>query len=273
MTCWQVDCYRRPLQDDAGQPLWELVVCTSSSPEVLLSAFCPQAEVTVDWLQEQLQNEIASTNKSPTHLQVFRPAALSLIEAAGQNLDLPVEATRRTLALKAALQQRTRQYPQLRGYTQEPYDPLAIERPPPQPLPEMLLGEQWRFGTLAVSDLERLQQQPIPIQEYPQDLLDCQRRLGAVSVPGLVIDGGQQSMRLARWLQERKPVFLTAQATGVVLEVGLCDRIVLFTYDGQEMATAAQRFAQRQQESQGLHFLLVQPDDTGVTFTGLWLLQ
>jgi hypothetical protein len=57
-----------------------------------------------------------------------------------------------------------------------------------------------------------------------------------------------------------------------VLEVGLCDRTILFTYDDPEMAAAAQRFTQRQQESQGIHFLLVQPDDTGVTYTGLWLL-
>nr|WP_317106120.1 Tab2 family RNA-binding protein [Chroococcidiopsis sp. SAG 2025] len=35
----------------------------------------------------------------------------------------------------------------------------------------------------------------------------------------------------------------------------------------------AQIYAQRQQQSQGLHFLLVQPDDSGMTYTGFWLLR
>ncbi|PZD75227.1 hypothetical protein C1752_00400 [Acaryochloris thomasi RCC1774] len=271
---WQVDCYRRPLQDDAGQPLWELVICDPQDASCQVSVFCPQAEVTADWLQRQLERVISETGGKPERLQVFRPASLNLVEAAGQALAVPVEATRRTLALKSELQVRARQYSQMPGYTGESYDPLLIERPPPQPLPEDLLGEQWRFVALSASDLEEvLVQRPMPIQEISQELLPSQQGLAeSALIPGLVIDSGRRSMQLARWLREQQPVFLQAQATGVVLEVGICDRKVLFTYDDPGMAAAAQLFTQRQQESQGIHFLLVQPDNSGVTYTGLWLL-
>jgi hypothetical protein len=45
------------------------------------------------------------------------------------------------------------------------------------------------------------------------------------------------------------------------------------TFHDQAIATAGQRYYQRQQEAKGLHFLLVQPDDSDVTFSGLWILQ
>lgn len=271
---WQVDCYRRPLQDDAGQPLWELVICDPQNASFRVSVFCPQAEVTMAWLQQQLERVMSATGQRPDRLQVFRPASLNLVEGAGQALAIPVEATRRTLTLKSELQARARQYNQMPGYTGELYDPLLIERPPPQPLPEDLLGDQWRFVALSALDLEAvLLQRPMPIKEISPELLPSQQGLAeSVPIPGLVIDGGRRSMPLARWLQKQHPVFLQAQATGLVMEAGLCDRKVLFTYDDPEMATAAQLFTQRQQESRGIHFLLVQPDNSGVTYTGLWLL-
>jgi hypothetical protein len=51
------------------------------------------------------------------------------------------------------------------------------------------------------------------------------------------------------------------------------DRWILVTFEDAEVAQAAQVYEQRKQQSQGLHFLLVQPDDSGITYTGFWLLQ
>ncbi|MHC5721400.1 MAG: Tab2 family RNA-binding protein, partial [Nostoc sp.] len=39
------------------------------------------------------------------------------------------------------------------------------------------------------------------------------------------------------------------------------------------VTTAAQAFEQLKQQSRGLHFLLVQPDDSGMTYSGFWLLR
>ena len=274
---WQLDFSRRPLQDAQGYSLWELVIV---DPVAMFqfTATCTQPQATVAWLGEQLQQAIAQSPTPPELIQVFRPQCLSLVETACQPLNIPVEPTRRTLALKQELQRRSHTYPEHPNYTGQPYNPLALDSPPPQPIPEQLWGEQWQFVTLPADDLEAgLLERPIPIQDTPTPLCPSQLQLApATPIPGVIIYGGRQSMTLARWLQEQRPVSLAAvqgEPSGIVLAAGLCDRWILVTYDDAAVITAAQTFSQRLQSSHGLHFLLVQPDNSGVTFTGLWLLQ
>ncbi|MBE9227587.1 Tab2/Atab2 family RNA-binding protein [Phormidium sp. LEGE 05292] len=268
---WQVDFYRRPLKDSTGQSLWELLICDPSN-NLTYEALCPQSEANANWLFGEFQKVIASQKNQPEKIQVFRPQSLSLIETAAQKLGIAVEATRRTESLKTWL--KARQYSQ----SGESFDPIALEKPPPIALPEQLWGEKWRFATLMASDIEEsFAGQPIPILEMPQFLLPI--NLGIAStlpVPGVVIDGGKQSLRLARWIQESRPVslnYIPGAPDGLILETGLVDRWIVATFADEEVTVAAQIFEQRKQETKGLHFLLVQPDDSGMTYSGFWLLQ
>jgi hypothetical protein len=95
-------------------------------------------------------------------------------------------------------------------------------------------------------------------------------------IPGVVIDGGRRSMQLAQWLQRAKPFalnYIPGQPDGLVLEAGLVDRWILTTFADPEVIAAARTFQERQRAAKGLHFLLVQPDDSGMTYSGFWLLQ
>ena len=49
--------------------------------------------------------------------------------------------------------------------------------------------------------------------------------------------------------------------------------LIINTFEDADVASAAQRHEQQKAISQGLHFLLVQPDDSGMTYSGFWLLQ
>ncbi|MCA1991067.1 MAG: Tab2/Atab2 family RNA-binding protein, partial [Coleofasciculus sp. S288] len=163
-------------------------------------------------------------------------------------------------------------------YTGEAYNPLALDKPPPLPLPEKLWGDRWRFATLPAGNIEEtFSDRPIPILQMPEFLLPLNLGLAStVPVPGGVIDGGRQSMQLARWLQDVQPValnYIAGVPDGLILEAGLVDRWVVATFEDKEVAAAAQMYEQRKQLSQGLHFLLVQPDDSGMTYTGFWLLK
>lgn len=60
---------------------------------------------------------------------------------------------------------------------------------------------------------------------------------------------------------------------GLVLEAGLVDRWIVATFEDEEVVAAAQTYEQRKKLSKGLHFLLVQPDDSGMTYSGFWLLR
>jgi hypothetical protein len=283
MIIWQADFYRRPLRDATGQVLWELLVCDSTRT-FEYEALCPQSQANASWLVEQLR--LAATQQLPDLIQVFRPQSLSLISTAGQQLGVAVEPTRRTFALKQWLQERasfggatlTQLYRSMDNYTSEPYNPLALDKPPPTPLPENLWGEQWRFATFPAGDVEEaFAERPIPILKMPEFLLPINLGLAStVPVPGVVIYGGRQSMRLARWLEDARPVALNYVAGipgGLVLEAGLVDRWIVATFEDKEVAQAAQAYEQRKQLSQGLHFLLVQPDDSGMTYSGFWLLR
>lgn len=83
-------------------------------------------------------------------------------------------------------------------------------------------------------------------------------------------------MPLARWLQQIQPValnYIPGDPDGLILEAGLVDRWVLTTFTDADVITAAKTFQSRQQAAKGLHFLLVQPDDSGMTYSGFWLLN
>lgn len=275
MRIWQADFYRRPLRDETGKPLWELLICDSAQT-FQFSALCRQSEANSNWLAAQFQQ--VPNQKLPDTIQVFRPQSLSLIEAAGKVLGVKVEATRRTAALKTLLQQRAQEYSSLPNYTNEAYRPIDLETPPPIPLPENLWGDTWRFASLPAGDiLEAIQGRPIPILEMPELLLPLNLGLAStVPVPGVVIDGGRQSMRLARWIQEAKPFalnYIAGAPDGLILEAGLADRWVVATFEDSEVKVAAETYQKRKQSSKGLHFLLVQPDDSGMTYTGFWLLN
>ncbi len=275
MRIWQADFYRRPLGDTTGQPLWELLICDESRNFEYL-AFCPQSEANSAWLTQQLQQ--ATQTEKPDGIWVFRPQSLSLLEIAARALEIPVQPNRRTATLKQWLQQRVEDYPKLAGYTNQPYKPIDLDKPPPVPIPENLWGEVWRFATLPAGEIiDAFSDRPIPFLEMPNFLHPIHLKLpSTVAVPGIVINGGRQSMQLARWLAENQPVslhYIPGSPDGLILEAGLVDRWVLATFEDAEVSEAAKMFTERKQLTKGLHFLLVQPDDSGMTYSGFWLLR
>ena len=114
MRIWQADFYRRPLRDEAGKSVWELLICDVAR-SFEFSAVCSQSQANSTWVAQQLQQQI-QIYKQPDRIQVFRPQSLSLIQAAGKVLGIEVEATRRTATLKLLLRSRAKQYPIMPNY-------------------------------------------------------------------------------------------------------------------------------------------------------------
>jgi hypothetical protein len=256
---WQIDFYRRPHNQPPA--LWDLLIC-SPNGDFRYEASCPQSEANSTWLTSQL--ELAAKLGKPNKIQVFRPQSLSLVEVAATNLNIQVEATRRTAALKQWLLEK--KYP------------ITIDKLPPVPIPENLLGDEWRFGAISSVDItDFISSRPIPILEVPDFLLPMNLGLASTQlIPGVVIYGGRQSMRLARWFKEANSQalnYIRGVPDGLILEAGLSDRWVAATFEDKDVTAAAKNYEQRKQQSHGLHFLLIQPDDSGMTYSGFWLLQ
>ena len=267
MSIWQADFHQRSLPS-TQEIIWELIICDSTG-RLILHSSCPQQQATHDWLTAQLSK--ATAEKIPEKIQVFRPQFLNLMALAADNLQLQVEATPRTPALKSLIKE----------YLGNTAISLEVEKNPPQALPENLWGENWRFGRLAAGELiDLFGDRPIPIRHMPKDLMPIKLGLSCeIPIPGLVIYGGRKSMRLVRWLASQNPIAInfipleTARSGGLVLESNLCDRWILATFEDKEAAISAARFEEQKKVTQNLHFLLVQPDDSDMTFTGFWLLQ
>ncbi len=269
MTILQADISSRPQQNEHGEILWELVICAADGGWYH-TAICPQKQVNSDWIAAQIK--LAMTDDLHKIIQVFRPQSFGLIQTAGAKLGIEVVATRRTIALKKLLHQ------QAQSYGNSNYQPLLIESPPPLPIPDYLVGDKWQFVTLTAGQLvSDFADRPIPIVSMPDYLLPPHWGLGSnVAVPGVIIYGGRQSMRLARWMAEIAPVslnYLGDDPGGLVLDAGLADRWVMLTFNDPEVSQAAKLFEARKLLVHGLHFLLVTPDDSGITNSGVWLLQ
>jgi hypothetical protein len=269
MIIWQVDFYQKLDSDRTDAQVWELLVCDRNNG-LIYETRCPRSQLNSDWLVEKIQQ---ADNKLPDLIQVFRPSALNLLQVTAEKLGIAIEATRRTKALKQELKKRSDRYKLTESL-------LKIEKLPPQALPDRLLGEKWRFASIAARDLiEVFSDRPIPILDLPEFLLPINLNIAStVTIPGIIMYGGRRSMQIARWLQQAKPISLNyipteaGKSGGLILESGLSDRWVVATFEDIEIAKAAEIYEQRKLDSKGLHFFSVQPDDSGMTYTGFWLL-
>lgn len=276
MAVWEIDFYRRPLQDQRGTALWEWVVCDTRG-NLLERAFCAQPEVSSNWVTQALK-QLTEKLTLPDRICVFRPQTLNLLEPACRELGIPLQPTRYTPHLKQLLTELAAGYVQMPESTREPYEPLTLDRPPPLPLDETLLGQQWQFASLPAGEMvDAFRGRMIPVLELPESFLPLTLGLAStLPIPGVVIEAGRRSLRLAQWLQSVVPVSLhtiPGRPDGLILEAGLVDRWIIATYEDTDVATAAGMFEARKQASQGLHFLLVQPDNSGMTYSGFWLLK
>ena len=277
MSVWQVDFYRRPLQDLQGNPLWELLICDEQMA-FTYAEVCAQQEASAAWLKQQFSiAKDRSSGQWPTEIQIFRPQTLTLVEVACRELPISVQPMRSTSTLKQWLRQRAVWYPTLTNYVNEPYAPLAIDRPAPVPVADYLMGDRWQFAAISPTDLQRFAHEPMPVCDLPAALMPLSLGLPSTQlIPGVIIDGGRQSMALVQWLVSARPVmlqYIAGAPDGLLLEAGLSDRWIMATFEDDEVAGAARTFTERKLAAQGLHFLLVRPDDSGMTYTGLWLLQ
>jgi hypothetical protein len=153
-----------------------------------------------------------------------------------------------------------------------------VDRLPPEPLPDNLWGDSWSFASVQAGDLADLyEHRLVPFLAVPEELEPL--RLGLASnltIPGVAIIGGRRSRALAQWLQQVQPVSLhvvAAELDGLILFAGEQARWILATSEDVDVKSAGLAFQQRKTAAKGLHFLLVQPDDSGMTYTGFWLLQ
>lgn len=278
MSVWELDFYSRPLLDENGKRIWELLVCDASGT-FRQQAYCPNAQANSVWLREQLQAWLELAPSKPTLIRTFRERVFNIVKRAAEQVDVPCKLSRRVSLVARWLQVRSREvYPQETDYTYAPEAgsiPISMERPAPLPLPDVLQPERWAFVTLPLADLYEADSWPkafgetLPLKEL------LPKPPSEAKAAGVILFS-QRALPIAAWMTGVEPAYLKAfggQNAGLVLESGSRDRQIVARFTTEALRKEGTAFEDRKLDLRGIHFLAVQTSPEAQEFAGLWLLQ
>lgn len=283
---WELDFYSRPILDEKGKKVWEVLLCESplqiAQTESLFrfSKFCPSTQVNSIWLKKAIQEAIAQAGIPPTKIRFFRQQMKNMITKSCEDLGIDPVPSRRTMALQRWLEERMAEvYPQDPNY-QEGAPPVSVrmESAPASPLPDALLGQKWAFVSLAASDFADLNEWDIAFGEAFPILGENSLAPGLAPesrIPGVIVFSSRATA-LAGWMSGLDLAFLAVDeiaASRLVLETGGSDRWILANIVNSQTMSEAKGFLAAKEKAQQVHFLAIQSDPESESFAGFWLLQ
>lgn len=285
-TVWELDFYSRPVLDEAGKKLWEVLICESSnsierSPATLFkyAEYCPSTSVNSLWLREAIEKAIAEAATTPKKIRFFRRQMNNMIVKACEDAGVNPVPSRRTYALNQWLAQRMIDvYPQVEGFDLKTANATSVQYPPLNaiPLPDAVKGDRgdkWTFVSLSAADFDDMQDWEIAFQEsFALSLLDIK---ADTAIPGLIIYS-PRATPLAAWMSGLEMGYLQLEKSArpqLRLETGLSDSWTLINLTNQEIVQQAEDFETTKQKANGVHFLAVQSDPNSEAFAGFWLLK
>ena len=279
-SIWEIDFYSRPILDENQKKVWEVLVCespldTRTNPDSLFryAQYCPSTEVNSVWLGTALQEAMKQAGTTPVKFRFFRRQMNNMITKACQDLGIPAQPSRRTLALIQWLQQRMEEvYPQQAGYQPGTNPSVRVEISKPQRLPDALTGQQWAFVNLEASAFAEMHEWDIAFSEaFPLQLSGITPE---TIVPGLLIFS-QRALPLAGWLSGLELAFLRVDTSNptLLLETGATDNWILANLKKPQTLEEAKAFETAKQKANKVHFLAVQSSPQAESFAGFWLLQ
>ena len=280
-SIWEIDFYSRPILDENQKKMWEVLVCespvdTRTKPDSLFryAKFCPSTQVNSAWLRTALSEAITKAGVTPVKLRFFRRQMNNMIVKASEDLGIPAQPSRRTLALYQWLQERMEEvYPLQPGYQPVANPSVRLEAPAPQRLPDVLIGQQWVFVNLEAAAFEEMHEWDISFGEaFPLQMLSLTPE---TKVPGVLIFS-PRAVPLAGWMSGLELAFLkfeSAPVARLLLETGALDSWILANLKNPQTLAEAKGFEDAKQKAKGVHFLGVQSSSQAESFAGFWLLQ
>lgn len=151
---WELDLYTRPVTNDQGKKLWELLV-TDANGVMRHVEPLPSSLINSRELRKRIQALVDRAEVRPTQVRFFRTEMQAMIGVALSELPVLTVPTRRTYELRNWLEDRYRDvYPQMPGFKpdlaeEERSRPSALDRQLDK-MPDALRGDKWVFVELLV---------------------------------------------------------------------------------------------------------------------------
>ena len=277
---WELDFYSRPIVDENGKKVWEILICesptaidTAVDPLFRFAEYCSSTEINSERLGKAIQAAIAQAGATPSRVRFFRQAMKNMITKACADLGIPAVLSRRTYALNQWMQQRlVAEYPKHPGFQPGTNPSVSFATLAAQSLPDALLGQRWAFVTLAAATFQEMGEWAIDFGEaFPLALVDIEPE---TVIPGLVMFS-QRALPMAGWMSglELGSLAIDTEAPRLILETGVGDRWIVANLNNPQLLKEAEQFETTKRSANGVHFLAVQSNPETESFAGFWLLQ
>lgn len=277
---WELDFYSRPILDENGKKVWEVLICESATtvdadpaPLFRFAEYCSSTEINSARLMQALKTAIAEAGETPDKIRFFRQAMKNMITKASEDIGIAAVLSRRTYALNQWMQHRLEQdYPQHPGFQPGTNPSVSFPATIVQSLPDALIGKKWAFVSLEAGAFNDMNEWAIGFGEaFPLSLTSVQPD---TQIPGLVVFS-DRALPMAGWMSglELCTVTIDSEAPRLVLETGVSDRWILANLNNPQLLTEAQNFEAAKQRADGVHFLAIQANPETEAFAGFWLLQ
>jgi len=277
-TEWELDFCSRPLVDERGKKIWELLIC---DPErnFEYAQYFPNNKINSSELKRALEQVLTQPGAvRPEKVRFFRGQMQTIITRALTELDVTPTPSRRCFALTAWLEDRIENvYKVHPGYSEKASTLFTLDLGAPNELPDALRGESWSFvqlplgalrGELAAVEAGRAFGSTLDTASLGLDVND------ETLVPGVAVYS-RRANPMAAWTNglELAAVVADIDRAFLILETGVNDRWRYAAYRRTLETTAeAQAWEETKLATNGLHFLAVMESEEADDCAGLWLL-
>ncbi|MGL5081186.1 MAG: Tab2/Atab2 family RNA-binding protein [Microcoleaceae cyanobacterium] len=280
-TIWELDFYSRPLLDESGKKVWEVLICETplkvgdrAAELFRYTQFCPGSQVNSIWLKEAIQEAIHKAPSPPDRIRFFRRPMANMIAKACAELAVPASASRRTYALFLWLQERSDTlYPTLANYQSGANPSVQFLPTQPQRLPDALQGDQWALVNLEVGAFTEMPEWEIGFGEaFGLSMFNLSPE---TQIPGVIVFS-TRAVALAAWMSGLELAYLRVDGSArpnLVLETGEGESWILASLTDTATQAEAQGFEAAKHQAKNIHFLAIQSDPNSESFAGFWLLQ
>ncbi|CAD7705343.1 unnamed protein product [Ostreobium quekettii] len=276
---WEVDFCSRPLLDERGKKVWELLVC-SADRSFQHSEYFPNNKINSGELRKAFERILSREGSVvPLKARYFRGQMKTIISRALGDMGIDAVPSRRCFAVMGWLQERQETvYKNDPRYSEKAQTLFTFDLAAPEALPDAYHAEAWNFVQLPLGTLLGEMKE---VEE--KNYFGATLSLNDVGLAGLpketMIPGvslySQRAEPLAAWMNglEIATVCADTDRACLILDTGVNERYVYAAYARSEGTTAeALAWEQAKEEARGLHFLAVQSDPDAEVCSGLWLL-
>lgn len=275
---WELDFCSRPILDERGKKVWELVVCDATL-SLQYTKYFPNNVIN----SITLRDAIASISDAldlplPDKIRFFRSQMQTIITKACNELGIKPVPSKRCISLLLWLEERYQTvYTRHPGFQRGSKPFLSLDNPFPMELPENLFGEKWAFVQLPFSAVQETSSSFETKYAFggnlDLDLLGIEIEDDAL-IPGLAV-ASSRAKPLAAWMNGLEVCSMEADVNRgcLILSVGVSTRYIYATYKKDAATTQeAEAWEAAKKACGGLHFLAVQEKLDSDDCVGFWLL-